>query len=313
MTPRPLAPFPYHCRFVAANVLIIGMLAALVASARAADDEDRGALRAEAGKPMVYKEAGGKPQTLELYLPERRSPASDLVPGVLLFHGGGWSGGDLKQFRHACDYFAKRGLVAATANYRMHTKDEAKALPAGESRKRICITDARSAIRFMKSHASEWGMDPKRLIVGGGSAGGHLALLATMKNGLDDPGDDTAIDTSAVAWLLFNPAFTLDGKDNDPQVDVFPYLRSGLPPSIFFFGTKDSWKTASDVLVPKLTELKNEATMWNAVDEGHSFWQKAPWYDLTLAESDRFLVAHGLLHGTGPAPDSAGQKLIRGP
>src|SRR5437763_853464 len=60
--------------------------------------------------------------------------------GVILFHGGGWSGGNLEQFRHACKYLASRGLVAATANYRMLRKDEPGKLPPGESKKRVCIT-----------------------------------------------------------------------------------------------------------------------------------------------------------------------------
>jgi acetyl esterase len=266
------------------------------------------------GKVMVYKTVQGQAQEMEVYFPQDHNAVKTKVPGVLLFHGGGWSNGDLAQFRHACDYFAKRGLVAATANYRMHTKAEADQLPAGISRKRVCITDARSAIRWMKSHADEWGMDPQRLIVGGGSAGGHLAVLSSMKSGLDDPQDDVTIDTTAVAWLLFNPAFTLDDKDGDPHVDVFPHLRPKLPPAIFFFGTKDHWMPASEVLVTKLGAHANQASMWIAVDQGHSFWFKNPWYDLTLAECDRFLVGLGLLQGTGPAVQAApGQQLVRSP
>lgn len=268
----------------------------------------------EPGKVIAYKSVRGQAQNLEVYFPPNHQVGKSKVPGVLLFHGGGWSGGDLNQFRYACDYFARRGLVAATANYRMHTKEEADRLPAGISRKRICITDARSAIRFMKSHADEWGLDPQRVIVGGGSAGGHLAVLSSMTSGLDDPQDDLTIDTTAVAWLLFNPVFTLDGKDGDPLVDVFPHLRPQLPPAVFIFGTKDSWKPASDALVMKLRAQANQAAMWVAVDQGHSFWFKNPWYDLTLAECDRFLVGLGLLQGTAPdlqpKPD---QQLVRSP
>jgi acetyl esterase len=285
------------------QVSVLGLLLALATT---------GAV--EPGKVMVYKTVQDQAQNLEVYFPPNHQAGKSTVPGVLLFHGGGWSGGDLNQFRYACAYFSRRGLVAATANYRMHTKEEAERLPAGISRKRVCITDARSAIRFMKSHADEWGMDPQRLIVGGGSAGGHLAVLSSMTSGLDDPQDDLTIDTTAVAWLLFNPAFTVDGKDGDPQVDVFPHLRPQLPPAVFFFGTKDSWKPASDALVVKLGAQANQAAMWVAVDQGHSFWFKNPWYDLTLAESDRFLVGLGLLQGATPdlqpKPD---QQLVRSP
>ena len=88
----------------------------------------------------------GKDRKLELFFPPGHDPAKAKVPGMILFHGGGWSGGTLAQFRAACAYFASRGLVCATAEYRMLGKSDAK-LPAGESKKRVCVTDARSAIQ----------------------------------------------------------------------------------------------------------------------------------------------------------------------
>ena len=107
------------------------------------------------GKEFIYKHTAGKPQTLEVYFPKDHDPAKAKVPCVLLFHGGGWSGGDLKTFRYDCQYFASRGLVAATANYYMVPKAERNKLPAGTSCKSFCITDAKSAIRWMKQHAGE--------------------------------------------------------------------------------------------------------------------------------------------------------------
>ena len=55
--------------------------------------------------------------------------------------------------------------------------------------KRYCISDAKSAIRWFKQHANELGIDPKRIIAGGGSSGGHVCLLATTNPGLNDPND----------------------------------------------------------------------------------------------------------------------------
>ena len=71
-------------------------------------------------------------------------------------------------------YFSSRGLVCATAEYRMLGKGESAKLPKGESRKRVCVTDAKGAIRWFKQHAGELGIDPNRIITGGGSAGGHI-------------------------------------------------------------------------------------------------------------------------------------------
>jgi acetyl esterase len=51
---------------------------------------------------------------MEIYFPPNHDPAKSKAPGMILFHGGGWGGGSLGQFRIACAYFASRGLVCAT-------------------------------------------------------------------------------------------------------------------------------------------------------------------------------------------------------
>ena len=267
------------------------------------------------GKSFVYKQSAGVQQKLEVYYPPNWKPSGPKVPGLLLFHGGGWKGGDLSQFRPACSYFASRGLVAASANYRMLTPNEIQNQPAGKlHHKRICVTDAKSAIRWMKQHAEELGVDPQRLIVGGGSAGGHIAVLASINFGLDDPADPKGFDTSVAAYLLFNPAFS--AKDSsDPEVDVLPHLTPTFPPAILFFGTKDPWKTGSDAAIQKLKSFGNSASeMWIAEGQNHGFYRDQPWRDLTFATADRFLVAHALLKGDCPLalpPD--GIKLIKAP
>ncbi len=269
--------------------------------------------KTEPGKVFVYKQSAGKPQEMEVYFPKDWTP-SNRVPGILLFHGGSWTGGTLDQFRYACRYFATRGLVAATANYRMLPKSEQKGLTAGESYKRVCVTDAKTAIRWFKQHAGELGIDPKRVITGGGSAGGHVSVLATTTPGLDDPSDPPGFDTSVVAYVLFNPAFH-ETDAGDPPIDVLRHLRADLPPAIMFFGTDDGWKKGADAALAKLKVLGNTTTeMWLAKGQAHSFFNKPPWQDITLAAADRFLVRLGLLKGdcTLPAP-AGGESLERQP
>ncbi len=184
------------------------------------------------GKVYVYKESAGKPRQMEIYFPPQHDPKTAKVPGMILFHGGGWSGGSLSQFRTACAYFASRGLVCATAEYQMLSAAEAKKLPAGETKKRVCVTDAKSAIRWFKQHASELGIDPSRIITGGGSAGGHISALATMNDGLNDPKDPLDVDTKVVAYLWFNPAFATDDVQ-DPEIDILKHLRAEMPQPLF--------------------------------------------------------------------------------
>lgn len=277
--------------------------------------DDTAQVSAEPGKNFVYKQSGGKPQELEVYFPANWDASKSKVPGVILFHGGSWRGGTLDQFRYTCQYLASRGLVAATANYRMLTTDEVKALPAGESNKRVCVTDAKSAIRWMKQHAAELGIDPQCIITGGGSAGGHVSILATTTPGLNDPSDPKEFDTSVVAYLLFNPALK-DSDISDPEICALQQVSGKFPPAIFFFGDQDqTWKPGSDSVLKKLKSLGNTtAELWIAEGKGHGFFNKPPWQDVTLAQADRFLVQHGFLTGTGTLPlPPNGEKLVLAP
>ena len=267
------------------------------------------------GKRMTYKQSAGKPRELEIYFPPNHDATKAKVPGLLLFHGGGWSGGSLSQFRTACAYFASRGLVCATAEYRMLTKDEAAKLPAGETRKRACITDAKSALRWFKQHAGEFGMDPARIITGGGSAGGHISALATLNPGLNDPADPVGFDTSVVAYLWFNPAFAPDDS-KDAEVDVLRFLRKDIAPAIAFYGTEDTWLPGWHAAHAKLRSVGNSTTEQHfAAGQPHGFFNRDPWQSATLIAADRFLVRLGLLKGepTLKAPAVALQPTASAP
>lgn len=262
-------------------------------------------------KIYTYKHSAGQPRDIEIYFPPHHDPYKAKVPGVILFHGGGWSGGDLGQFRTACQYFASRGLVAATVNYQMLSKEAAAKLPAGETSKRICITDAKSAIRWFKQHAGELGIDPKRILTGGGSAGGHIAVLATLNPGLNDPADPKNFDTAVVGYILFNPAFSLNDHQ-DTEVDMLRHMKPGVAPAVVFFGTQDEWKQGWDNVYQKLKSLGNTTTeLWLAEGQNHGFFNKDPWQTLTLIAADHFLVRLGILQGESTlALPASGEKLI---
>jgi dienelactone hydrolase len=264
-----------------------------------------------AGKVFIYKHSAGKPRQMEIYFPPNHDPATAKAPGLILFHGGGWTGGALGQFRAACAYFASRGLVCATAEYQMLGKGERGKHPTELTAKRVCITDAKSAIRWFKQHAGELGIDPNRIITGGGSAGGHISALATLNPGLNDPADPQDIDTSVVAYLWFNPAFS-PGDKQDAEVDVLRHLKKDIAPAIVFFGTNDGWKKGWDTAYAKLKSLGNTTTD-EQLAQGlpHGFFNGKPWRTVTLIAADRFLAKQGLLQGeptlTAPA---TGEKLV---
>jgi acetyl esterase/lipase len=194
----------------------------------------------------------------------------------------------------------------------MLTKEAAAKLPKGETRKRVCITDAKSAIRWFKQHAAELGLDPERIITGGGSAGGHVSVLATTNPGLDDPADPKGFDTTVVAYLLFNPAFSPE-DNQDAEVDVLRHLRPGLAPAIAFFGTEDKWKAGWDAAHARLRSLGNTTIdLQLAPGQAHGFFNQGPWQTVTLIAADRFLVRQGFLKGEPTlAPPATGERLSR--
>lgn len=265
-----------------------------------------------AGKGYVYKHSAGQPRQMEIYFPPDHDPAKAKVPGMILFHGGAWLGGSLDEFRGACAYFASRGLVCATVDYQMlkMSKVDAGNLPAGETHKRVCVIDAKSAIRWFKQHAAEFGMDPARIITGGASAGGHISALATMNPDLNDPGDPTGVDTKVVAYLWINPAF--QGNDAKvPDMDIMQHLNAELPPTVVFFGELDGYKKNWTTVHAKWQSLGTKTIeLQIAPGQNHGFYSHSPdWNIATQIAMDRFLVKHGLLSGepTLKIPDSGVQ------
>ena len=266
--------------------LVLGAFSCLTNSARSDDVPE--------GKIYSYKEEDGVTREMEIHFPKDHDAATESVPGIIMFHGGGWGGGKRDQFRYLCHYFAKRGLVAATVSYRLATKAD-----NGEgSRKRVCITDAKSAIRWYKQNAEKLGIDVHRIIAGGGSAGGHVSLLATTNPELNDPHDNREHDTSVVAYLLFNPALGMaDAKDS--EVDFLQHIRPDFPPAIVFFGSEDEkWLKGWNAAYTKMQSLDiRSVELWIAEAQEHSFFNKQPWQDMTIRASDGFLKALGFIQG----------------
>lgn len=252
-------------------------------------------------KTFTYKGEAATARQIEVHFPKGHGAKSPPVPGIIMFHGGGWSGGDRSQFQDLCAYFSSRGLVAATASYALVRREDKKGggkdAHEGVSPKRVCITDAKSAIRWFKQHASEWGVDPAQIIAGGGSAGGHVSLLATTNPGLDDPADPKDVDTSVVAYLLFNPA--LEPSDaNDSQVNFLEHVTKAFPPAIVFFGTEDKWLKGWNAAEKKFRAAGvDHVEFWAAEGQGHGFFNSGEWKPRTFIAADKFLHKLGLIQG----------------
>jgi acetyl esterase/lipase len=116
---------------------------------------------------------------------------------MVWIHGGGWTGGNADVFLPHATYCASRGAVGVSINYRL--------LKPQEPTMADCLADCKSAIRYLRAHAKELGIDPKKIVALGDSAGGHLAAALGTIDGLDDPADDLSISAQPDAMVLYNP------------------------------------------------------------------------------------------------------------
>ncbi|MCF7818495.1 MAG: alpha/beta hydrolase [Kiritimatiellales bacterium] len=133
-------------------------------------------ITARAQKNIPYANLESGPLLLDLYRPVN---AKGSVPLIIWIHGGGWKNGSKENCLPVRLGFTERGYAIASINYRL---TDAASFPAQ-------IEDCKAAIRWLRAHAKEYGLDPDHFGVWGSSAGGHLvALLGTS-------GEVSAFDT----------------------------------------------------------------------------------------------------------------------
>jgi len=251
-------------------------------------------------KTVIYKQVGDIKLKLDIFFP----PSHDLSlrkPAIVSFFGGGWSGGTIKHFYRQSEYWASRGMVAICADYRVSSRH--KAVPFE------CLKDAKSAIRWVRSHSKELGVDPERIAAAGGSAGGQLAAATATIKKFNAPDDNLEISCLPDALVLFNPVV-----DNGPNgygynrvkaywKDFSPLhnLDENFPPTIIFLGTKDSLiPVATAKKFKEIAESKGSRCDLFLYDgQKHGFFnyseRHTPYFLQTLLESDRFLTSLGFL------------------
>lgn len=247
---------------------------------------------------FVYKQVGDRKLVVHVHYPPDWKQG-DKRPGMIFFFGGGWSSGKVSQFREQAEYFALRGIVTAIADYRVKSRDGVTP--------DACVADARSAIRWMRGKAGELGMDPDKLITSGGSAGGHLAACAIIKESVESETDDLSVPTMPCAMVLFNPVLDFEQEsllsrlNNDQtlsrRISPLFHLNKDTPPALIVFGTKDRLKAHGDAYWTRAKKLGIRAEAHLADGQGHGFFNRSPWRERTLLAADRFLASLGLLPG----------------
>lgn len=251
----------------------------------------------------TYKSVGDT--KLNLYVFNPATPEN--APAIVFFFGGGWKSGSPQQFEMQCRELAKRGMVAITADYRVESRHNAKPTE--------CLADARSAVRWVRAHASQLGVDPQRIAAGGGSAGGHLAACTPFISEFDEPGEDKSVSAVPNALVLFNPALVLapiEGFDAKGFGVRVPEERMGTkpenlspahhitkfgPPTIIFHGREDTTVpfTSAEAFTANMKSLGNRCDLHGFEGQKHGFFNSDKFKAKTLAEADQFLVSLGWL------------------
>jgi acetyl esterase len=258
----------------------------------------------EGTKSETYRKVGDTELKVWIFDPAQKSVKP--LPAIVFFFGGGWTGGSPTQFEPQSRHLAARGMIAIVADYRVKTRQNAK--PAD------CVADAKACVRWVRTNAARLGIDPQRIAVGGGSAGGHLAASTATLPGLDPAQDDKSVSCIPDALVLFNPATVLapfPGLDlkgfgagldkarfgcEPTEISPIHHVKKGTPPTIIFHGKADT--TVPYTTVEKFAEVMkatgNRCELVGYEGQPHGFFNKAK-YAETLAETDAFLVSLGYL------------------
>jgi acetyl esterase/lipase len=251
----------------------------------------------------VYKSIGEVKLSLHVFRSAERpksDPKIEKLPAIVFFFGGGWNSGSVTQFVKRGEYLASRGMVAVIADYRVKSRHGVTPIE--------CVADAKSAIRWVRMHAGEFGIDANRTVAAGGSAGGHLAAATALTKGLDEKSEAPKISSAPDALALFNPALDLSAPrlremigERALEISPLHQVRRGAPPTIIFHGTAVTtvpFKQAEEFCAAM---KKHSARCELKSDEGraHGFFNYGRGdgedYFSTLRALDEFLISLGYL------------------
>lgn len=201
---------------------------------------------------IVYGDADGVPLLLDLVLPESPTGAVSIW-----LHGGGWyAGSRIDGISYWCSLLAAHGIAAAAVDYRL----------SGDAVFPAQIHDVKAAIRWLRAHADDYGLDSGRIGIWGHSAGGHLAALAALTGDLaelegdcDTPGVSSRVKAAAMASApsdFLSPGGELVNDGDGPVTQLFggtvterealmressplAHVHPGAPPFLIAHGTLD--------------------------------------------------------------------------
>ena len=232
---------------------------------------------------IVIGEGGGRSLKADIFLPPLEEKSR---PAVLFIHGGGWIEGDRSQLKGYGILLARLGFVCMCNSYRL----------SNESIWPAQIQDVNCAIRYLRTNATDLGLDPDRIGVSGNSAGGHLSLMAAATNYdqiFEGEGGSNEVSSEIKAVCAIYPPTTIrqlemlnplenaflmlmgkEAKKEDfDKASPLNYVTEDYPPCMLIHGSTDSVVRLKDStkFYEKLIEFNRPASLHIFSEEEHAF------------------------------------------
>ncbi len=242
----------------------------------------------------TYKTIDGFELDAHIFIPDSLKK-DEKRPAVVYFHGGSWNEGKPDwQFG-----YSKLGFINICIENRLY--DRHGALPFEQ------ISDAKSAIRWLRENADEFHIDANKIIANGNSAGGHLALSAAMLDILDEPTENKLVSSKPDALILNSAIYDLQGVWFEPLVndkkriqDISPThnIHKGLPPMLVFHGTDDVNSSPyfyCRIFVDKMKKAGNDINFYPIENVGHALWSNGRFWQISNKAKQEFYLKLGYL------------------
>jgi acetyl esterase/lipase len=249
---------------------------------------------------VIYKNVDGIELEMVVYKPQLKFDVKS--PAIVFYFGGGWVGGNPDHFAMQAEYFASRGMVAICPDYRTKSKHGTTPFES--------VKDAISAMRYIKEHGEELGIDTSRIVASGGSAGGHLAACTALISDVEEDSDNKNISPVPFALVLFNPVVDTgkrgygQEKFNGREFELSPvhHITGNVPPTLIMHGKADQTVAYENVerFRDVMKQEGNVCILKGYKKQGHGFFnynRKPRFFKKTLQQTEAFLDDFNLLKG----------------